>query len=206
MRVLAPGVRPAALADDRAEPRVGQHVHPRRRRRRVGRRDDDVFAAVLRETAGAVERDQVAALALPRRPAPPPGGCATGANARHGHLGPARRSTCSANVPAVSLTITRATVCISTLSSSDICSMRRTKIPPGRSSRFASARRRDHAHDLVLQHLPVSRLVLVPDDQVDREPLHAPVRVRLHELADELHLRPTSPMRSSTIGRSPEMP
>jgi len=50
----------------------------------------------------------------------------------------ARRSTCSANVSALSVRITLATVCNRTRSSSDNCSLRRRKIPPGLSTRCAS--------------------------------------------------------------------
>jgi hypothetical protein len=46
--------------------------------------------------------------------------------------------------------------------------------------------RGDEPHDPVLQHLAVAAAVLVPDHQVHGEALQAPVRVRLHHLADEL--------------------
>ena len=42
--------------------------------------------------------------------------------------------------------------------------------------------RRDEPHDLILQQLPISGLVFVPDHQVDGQALEAPVGVRLHEL------------------------
>ena len=62
-------------------------------------------------------------------------------------------------------------------------------MPPGRSSRLRLAARGDQAHDLVLQLLPVAGVVLVPDHQIDRQPLQPPVRVRLHQLAHQLDAR-----------------
>ena len=44
---------------------------------------------------------------------------------------------------------------------------------------------RNQAHDEVLKMLAVAGVVLVPDDEVDRQPLQPPVRVRLHHLAHE---------------------
>ena len=48
--------------------------------------------------------------------------------------------------------------------------------------------RRDQAQDLVLQHLPVTGAVLVPDHQVHRQSLQAPVGVGLDELAHQLDI------------------
>ena len=42
--------------------------------------------------------------------------------------------------------------------------------------------------DLVLQGLAVNRDVLVQDDEIHRQPLHAPVGVRLDQLPDDLDL------------------
>ncbi len=44
----------------------------------------------------------------------------------------------------------------------------------------------DQAYDLVLEVLAIARRVLVPDHQIDHEPLDSPVGVGLHELSDEL--------------------
>ena len=46
----------------------------------------------------------------------------------------------------------------------------------------------NQAGDLVLQGLAVDRNVLVQDDQINRQPLHAPVGVRLDELPDDFDL------------------
>jgi hypothetical protein len=48
--------------------------------------------------------------------------------------------------------------------------------------------RGDQIGDLVVQGLPVDRDVLVQDDQLGRQPLHAPVGVRLDQLPDDLDL------------------
>ena len=69
-------------------------------------------------------------------------------------------------------------------------------MPPGLSSRFASARARDHAHDLVLQRPAGTRTVLVPDHQVDGQPLEPPVGVRLHQLPHQVDLRRRRAMRT----------
>ena len=45
---------------------------------------------------------------------------------------------------------------------------------------------RDEADDLILEHLPVAGAILVPDHEVHRQPLQAPVGVGLHELAHQL--------------------
>src|SRR4051812_36762272 len=54
LAVGLPGGAGAALRDDEPEGRVGDHVHPRRRRVRAGRQVDDVLAPVGREPARAV--------------------------------------------------------------------------------------------------------------------------------------------------------
>jgi hypothetical protein len=59
--------------------------------------------------------------------------------------------------------------------------------------------------DLVLQGLAVNRNVLVHDDQIDGQPLHAPVGVRLDQLLT-ISIFSGSLIRSRTIGASPEMP
>ena len=49
--------------------------------------------------------------------------------------------------------------------------------------------RGDHVHQRVVQVLPVAAALLVPDHEVGRHALHAPVGVRLHRLARELQVR-----------------
>ncbi|MNS87683.1 hypothetical protein D3C72_1216330 [compost metagenome] len=48
--------------------------------------------------------------------------------------------------------------------------------------------RRDQAHDLVVQQLAVTRLLFVPDHQVDDQSLQAPVGMRLHHLARQFDI------------------
>ena len=134
--VVHPGVGPAAFRDHRADLGVGQHVRPRRGRGLTRRERDHVLASVGREPAQTVEED---AFARGRR-----GGCRPAGVDRVGtkrgilRSTGACRSTCSARVSALSVRITRATVCSRTRSSSDNCSLRRRKIPPGLSTRCAS--------------------------------------------------------------------
>ena len=59
MRVLLPGVGKPALGDDRAEVRVGEHIHPRGRGQLPLSCGDDIFAPVRGETAQAVVEGQV---------------------------------------------------------------------------------------------------------------------------------------------------
>ena len=78
-------------------------------------------------------------------------------------------------------------------------------MPPGRSMTCASDAGGDQAHDLVVQQLAVAAALLVPDHQVDREALQAPVGVRLHQLAHQFDVGGVLPICTSTIGRSPEI-
>ena len=43
-------------------------------------------------------------------------------------------------------------------------------------------------HDLVVEELPVTGVIFVPDHQVHRQSFQAPVRVGLHELAHQLDI------------------
>ena len=47
---------------------------------------------------------------------------------------------------------------------------------------------RDEPDDLFLKLLPIAVAILVPDHQIHRQPLEAPVGVRLHELAHEFDM------------------
>ena len=108
-----------------------------------------------------------------------------GSNRGTGSSGRTRRFTWSASEPSRSLTTSRATVCMRILSSSDIWSLRRTKMPPGWSTHIGLAERGDDAHDLVVQRLAVSRGILVPDHQVHGYALQSPVGVGLNHLSDQ---------------------
>ena len=46
----------------------------------------------------------------------------------------------------------------------------------------------NQSHDLVLQQLPVAGVIFVPDHQVDGESFQPPVGVRLHELAHQIDI------------------
>ena len=48
--------------------------------------------------------------------------------------------------------------------------------------------RRNQTGDLVVQGLAVNRNILVQDDQIHRQPLHAPIGVRLDQLPDDFDL------------------
>jgi len=58
--ILNPGVRGAALGNDRSEIGIGQHIDPRRRRHKAGLKGDDVFAAVFGKAAQAVGKNRLA--------------------------------------------------------------------------------------------------------------------------------------------------
>ena len=55
--------------------------------------------------------------------------------------------------------------------------------------------RGDESHDLVVQHLAIAAALLVPDHEVDFEPLEAPVSVRLDELTHELDVVGTADLQ-----------
>ena len=98
----------------------------------------------------------------------------------------ARRRTWSASVPRRSVKIARATDCSSVRSSALICSAARTKMPPGRSITLASIPAAISPMIWSCSTLPVAAALLVPDHEIDPQPLEAPVRMRLHELAHQL--------------------
>ena len=55
--------------------------------------------------------------------------------------------------------------------------------------------RGNEPHDPLLEQLPISDAVFVPDDQVNRQSLQAPIRVGLYELADEVDIRQFSDLQ-----------
>src|SRR5512135_3276217 len=59
--ILAPGAGKSALRNDRPEVRVGNHIHPWRRRHLPLRCSNDVLAAIGRESSEAVKEQQIAA-------------------------------------------------------------------------------------------------------------------------------------------------
>jgi hypothetical protein len=48
--------------------------------------------------------------------------------------------------------------------------------------------RGDQSHDVFLQQLPVTGAILVPNHEIDRKSLQAPIGVSLHELADKIDI------------------
>ncbi len=182
VRVFRPGVRAAALADDRADVRAGDHVDPRRRRALAGLEGDDVLVSVGRETAQAVAED-----ALARRE-------------RVYRLGGWRRARAPAG-PTCAPPSTRRSTCSSSglvgvaehdagdgLQQDPLVLGKLFGAPHEDPARLVEhlcfGPRVDQPHDLVLQHRPVAGEILVHDHQVRRQPLHAPVRVGLQHLLD----------------------
>ncbi len=60
LRVLAPGIGTAALGDEGPERRVGQDVHPRRRRHLSKRDRDDILTSIRSKAAEPVAKDEIA--------------------------------------------------------------------------------------------------------------------------------------------------
>ena len=136
----------------------------------------DILAAVAAEAAQAVEKRQVALRRLSATAAAS-GQRRVRLEKRESHSSARpRRSTCSASVPASSTRTTRATVCSSARSSSDICSPRRTKMPPGLSTSAASGLAATRSMIVSCSDLAVNRVVLVPDDQIDARVLSSASR------------------------------
>ena len=100
----------------------------------------------------------------------------------------ARRSTCSASVPAVvgkdharDRLQQDAILFGHLLAAAD-------EDAAGLVDRCASGLAAIRPDDLILQRLAIARVVFVPDDQIDGQPFHAPVGVGLDQLADQVDL------------------
>ena len=135
VRVFHPGVRAAALADDRADVRAGDDIDPRRRRGLTGFEGDDVFAPVGREAAQTVAENAFARRQRMDRFA---AGCSTGSRRSDTRSADTRRSTCSTSVSAVSVKHDAGDRLQQDPLSSESSSARRTKTPPGLSIICAS--------------------------------------------------------------------
>jgi len=61
----------------------------------------------------------------------------------------------------------------------EICSAERMKMPARPIDHLGFQAHRHQAQDLVLQHLAIAGAVFVPDHQVHRQPLQAPVGMGL---------------------------
>jgi len=188
MGIFTPGVGAAALGDQGAEVGIGQHVAPRRRRWPAGEQLDVVFAPIRRETTESVGMPRILArhpiCAVDVRPGcgPEPG--------RHQHGRAKLRQH-----PVVEL-LGQRTPTIGDDSAGnglekqpvlggDVLHRPHEDVP-GLPTRTGAAARCDQVDDLLLQALPVAGVILVPDHQVHRQTLHAPVGMRLDELTHQL--------------------
>ena len=205
VRVVRPGVRAAALADDRADVRAGDHVDPRRRRALAGLEGDDVLVSVGCETAQAVAEDALARRERVYR---------LGAGVAHG-LQPVRLAL--RQHPALD-ELERGLVGVAEHDAGD--GLQQDPLVLGKLfgaphedparlvEHLCFGPRVDQSHDLVLQHRPVAGEILVHDHQVRRQPLHAPVRVGLQhqlEYADAVDVADVQ-QHDRQIARDPEAP
>ena len=183
MAVFRPGIGAAPFRHDGAELRVGDHVHPRRGRRLAGGQDRHVLAAVVAETAQAVEERQIAPRGL----------------VGDGRLGPAAQRLQMRDRdfgPSAALDLLRQRSAVIQQYDARHGLQQRTiffrhllaaadedAAGPVDERRFGTGG--DEIHDGFLQRLPIDRIVFVPDHQIDGEPFQPPVRVRLHRLAHQ---------------------
>ena len=187
--ILAPGVSRTALRDDGAEVRIGQHVHPGRGCDFAGRQRKDIFAPVGGEATQPVGQNQIA----PReRDVDGLVGFGTGRAAwrkpRYARLHrPAtvelfRQGTAVVNDHGARDRLEQDAI----LGGDLLC---RTHEDAARSVDHARLdARSDQSHDLVLQLLAITGVILVPDHQVHREPFQAPVGMGLHQLTHQIHI------------------
>ena len=185
--VLAPGVGQAALRDDGAEMRVGQHIHPRRRRHLPG-----AVVMTYSRPSGVNPPSPLKKIRSRRGNAATARGSArwVRVGVRRGTAASTRlrRLICSASGPRLSVMMTRATVWNRMRSSSDICSAGSHEDAARPVDHIGFDARGDQPHDLVLQQLPVTGAIFVPDHQVHRQSLQTPVGVGLHELAHQFDI------------------
>ncbi len=187
VRILAPGVGGAALRNDRAEVRIGENVHPRRRRYLTGPLRNDVFATVGGESAQSVEQDQIAARRRNGRR-----GCRALAAARHQLRHAHFRKLTPVKLfgqrsPVVRNDNSRNRLEQNTVLAGDM--LHRPHENAARPIDHAGLDARgDQSNDLFLQLLPVTGVILVPDHQIHRQPFQAPVGMGLYELAHEIDI------------------
>ena len=187
VRVLAPGVGNAAFRDHRSELRIRQHVYPRRRRYLPGCEGNDVFAPVAGEAAQPVAEDQ-----LPKRGRGVVSAVGPIVSARH-KLGSTRlrKATMVKLFRKRSAAIGDDGAC-DRLQQNAVLARYLLRRPYEDAARpIDHARldaRGDQSHDLFLQSLPVTGVIFVPDHQVHRQPLQAPVRMGLYQLAHEIDI------------------
>jgi hypothetical protein len=83
-------------------------------------------------------------------------------------------------------------------------SVRRRNTPPGLSFQ-AAQRPRQQRRELRLKFVEIVGRVLAEDDDVGAQALHPPALLREQHLSHERRAS-TPPMRTTTMGRSPEIP
>ena len=193
MRVLGPGVGAAALGNHRAEMRVGQHVRPRRRRGVVRAQHDDVLAAVGAEAAVWIAQLQAARVLYRRRQQRRRDGRRAvprlaRLEARHMRFHPAPADLFGQRAAGVGEDNARAGLDQNAVLAGELL-RRAHEDAAGTIEQARFAARSDQAHDLVLQLLPVTGAILVPDHQIHRQTLQAPIGVCLHQLTDQFDPR-----------------
>ena len=187
VRVLAPGVGRAALRDDRAESRVGQHVDPRRRGDvgRIG--GDHILAPVGGEATEAVEENQIRARRRRRRR----------------RIGAVRAQRLQARdhgfrlAAAVDL-VGQQPVLVAENHPRDRLQQDAVLVRNMVCRAHENAARaidqagldaeRDQPGDLVVEQLPIAGVVFVPDHQVGDQPFQAPVAMGAHKLAHQFDI------------------
>ena len=192
--VLAPGIGLTGLGDDSAEVGVGQHVHPGCRGLLPGVGGDDVLATIRGETAHPVAQDQVT-----RRQLAGALGRALSCGKQAGSQGRGQGGNQARDVRrGCDQTIElfrqgpgavahhrpghgqeQGTILLGDL----LC--RAHEDPPRALHGLGFLAHRDQAQDALLQFLPVTGAVLVPDHQVHGQSLEAPIGMGLDELADQ---------------------
>ncbi len=191
--VLGPGIGLAAFRNDAAELRVGQHVDPRRRGQLIRCGGDDVLASIRREAAQAVGQDQLALRQVE-------GGGQFGAwrllrqpwqahRRRQGAVELFRQRAAVVAQNDAGDSLEQGAVFLGNL-------FRRTDENAARPvDRLAFQAHRDQAEDLVLQGLAITGAILVPDHQIDHQPLQPPVGVRLNQLAHQFDVGQVADMQ-----------
>ena len=183
MGVLHPCVSRAALGNNRSEPGIGQHIDPRRRRHLAGLKSNDIFMAVPAEPAQAVGKNQIARRKRSSRVREPAMRGCQGRNQRLQYAA-MRQLFLQASLLIVQNNSRRG------LQQHAVIVGNLFEAPDEDAARFVQHLRLNAGGnqicDLILQGLAVNRDILVQDDQINRESLHAPIRVRLNQLPDDL--------------------
>ena len=191
MRVLGPGVGRAAFRQHGTELWVGQHVRPRRRCHEPRRGCDHVFTPIGSKAPDAIPEDEVGA-----RP------CGVGDRRGGFHtLAPdgERRWVDSDPLFPLAELVAQIAECIGqnhprhglhqdAIFVGDLIGW--SHEDAARSiGLVAFAARRDERLDFIVQDLPVARVVLVPDYEIDLQATSAPIGVGLDQLADQFGMR-----------------